>query len=82
MSVASMANWAADFVVSISFRTLLGALGNAGTFFLFFGRAVIALLYFQLLYFQLQVPGTTNRSLEDIERDLALLVGAMGCVAA
>jgi hypothetical protein len=39
-----MANWAANFVVSISFLTLLGALGNAGTFFLFFGRAVIALL--------------------------------------
>jgi Sugar (and other) transporter len=35
-----------------------------------------------LVYFQLQVPETTNRSLEDIERDLALLVGAMGGVAA
>jgi hypothetical protein len=77
MSVASMVNWAADFVISISFRTLLGALGNAGTFLLFFGRAVIALLYFHL-----QVPETTNRSLEDIERDLALLARAMGGVAA
>lgn len=68
-----MADWAGNVVVSISFRTLLGALGNAGTFFLFFGRAVIALLYFQL-----QVPETTNRSLEDIERELGPASGSDG----
>lgn len=77
MSVASMANWAANFVVSISFLTLLGVLGNAGTFFLFFGITVIALIYFQR-----QVPETKNRSLEDIERDLALPAGAISRAAA
>ena len=35
MSVATMANWGANFVVTISFLTLLGAIGNAGTNFLF-----------------------------------------------
>ena len=35
MSVATMANWGANFVVTVSFLTLLSAIGNAGTFFLF-----------------------------------------------
>ncbi len=65
MSVATMANWGANFVVTISFLTLLGALGNAGTFFLFAGLSIVALAYFQR-----QVPETKNRSLQDIERDL------------
>jgi sugar porter (SP) family MFS transporter len=77
MSVATMANWAANFVVTISFLTLLGALGNAGTFFLFFGLTVVALAYFHR-----QVPETKNRSLEEIERDLALPAGAMSGAAA
>jgi len=65
MSVATMANWGANFVVTISFLTLLSAIGNAGTFFLFAGLSVVALTYFQR-----QVPETKNRSLQDIERDL------------
>jgi sugar porter (SP) family MFS transporter len=71
MSVATMANWGANFVVTISFLTLLSAIGNAGTFFLFAGLSVVALAYFQR-----QVPETKNRSLQDIERDLDLPVGA------
>jgi len=67
MSVATMANWGANFVVTISFLTLLSAIGNAGTFFLFAGLSVVALAYFQR-----QVPETKNRSLQDIERDLDL----------
>jgi sugar porter (SP) family MFS transporter len=67
MSVATMANWAANFVVTISFLTLLSALGNAGTFFLFAGLSIVALAYFQR-----QVPETKNRSLQDIERELDL----------
>jgi sugar porter (SP) family MFS transporter len=65
MSVATMANWGANFVVTISFLTLLSAIGNAGTFFLFAGLSIVALVYFQR-----QVPETKNRSLQDIERDL------------
>jgi sugar porter (SP) family MFS transporter len=70
MSVATMANWGANFVVTVSFLTLLSALGNAGTFFLFAGLSIVALAYFQR-----QVPETKNRSLQDIERDLDLPVG-------
>jgi sugar porter (SP) family MFS transporter len=71
MSVATMANWGANFVVTISFLTLLNAIGNAGTFFLFAGLSLVALAYFQR-----QVPETKNRSLQDIERDLDLPVRA------
>jgi sugar porter (SP) family MFS transporter len=67
MSLATMANWGANFVVTISFLTLLGAIGNAGTFFLFAGLSIVALAYFQR-----QVPETRNRSLQAIERDLDL----------
>jgi sugar porter (SP) family MFS transporter len=71
MSVATMANWGANFVVTVSFLTLLSAIGNAGTFFLFAGLSIVALTYFRL-----QVPETKNRSLQDIERDLDQPVGA------
>ena len=67
MSVATMANWGANFVVTISFLTLLSALGNAGTFFLFAGLSITALAYFQW-----KVPETKNRSLQDIEHNLDL----------
>jgi sugar porter (SP) family MFS transporter len=77
MSMATMANWGANFVVTISFLTLLGVLGDAGTFFLFTGLTIVALAYFQW-----QVPETKNRTLEDIERDLALPAGAMRDTAA
>jgi MFS family permease len=72
MSVATMANWGSNFVVTISFLTLLSAIGNAGTFFLFAGLSIVAVVYFQR-----QVPETKNRSLQDIERELDLPSGAM-----
>ena len=65
MSVATIANWGANFVVTISFLTLLGALRGDGTFFLFGFLTVVALAYFQK-----RVPETKNRSLQEIERDL------------
>jgi sugar porter (SP) family MFS transporter len=65
MSVATMANWGANFVVTVSFLTLLSAIGNAGTFFLFAGLSVFAVVYFYR-----RVPETKNRSLQDIELDL------------
>lgn len=67
MSVATIANWAANFVVTVSFLTLLGAIGNDGTFFLFGFLTLVALGYFAR-----QVPETKNRTLAQIERDLGL----------
>lgn len=45
MSVATIANWGANFVVTISFLTLLGALHGSGTFFLFAFLTAVALVY-------------------------------------
>ncbi len=65
MSVATIANWSANFVVTVSFLTLLNAISNAGTFFLFAALTVVALVYFQL-----RVPETKGLSLPAIERQL------------
>ena len=67
MSVAAIANWGANFVVTVSFLTLLAAIGDAGTFFLF-GLLTMA----ALVYFHRKVPETKNRTLPEIERDLGL----------
>ena len=65
MSVATIANWTANFVVTISFLTLLNAISNAGTFFLFGFLTLVALIYFAK-----RVPETKNLSLPEIERQL------------
>ncbi|HWE55465.1 MAG TPA: sugar porter family MFS transporter [Acidimicrobiales bacterium] len=62
MSIATIANWVANFVVTVSFLTLLSAITNAGTFFLFAALTVVALLYFAL-----RVPETKGKHLSEIE---------------
>jgi sugar porter (SP) family MFS transporter len=61
MSVATFANWAANFVVTVSFLTLLSWITNAGTFFLFAFLTVVAVAYFAL-----RVPETKGKRLEEI----------------
>jgi sugar porter (SP) family MFS transporter len=65
MSVATMANWGANFIVTITFLTLVGAIHGSGTFFLFAALTVLAWVYFKL-----RVPETKGRSLQAIEADL------------
>ncbi len=65
MSLATIANWAANFVVTISFLTLLHAITNAGTFFLFAFLTVVAVGYFLK-----RVPETKSMTLGEIERQL------------
>jgi sugar porter (SP) family MFS transporter len=65
MSVATMANWGANFVVTISFLTLLNAIDGVGVFFLFGFLTLIALGYFWR-----KVPETKGRSLQEIEHQL------------
>ena len=66
MSIAAIANWSANFVVTVSFLTLKNAIGNTGVFFLFAGLTLVALLYFYR-----RVPETKGRSLQELERELA-----------
>jgi len=65
MSVATMANWGANFVVTISFLTLLNAISGVGVFFLFGFLTLVALAYFWR-----KVPETKGRSLQEIEHEL------------
>jgi hypothetical protein len=65
MSVATIANWAANFVVTVSFLTIKNAIGAMEVFLLFGSLTLVALLYFWR-----EVPETKGRSLQEIERDL------------
>jgi sugar porter (SP) family MFS transporter len=65
MSVATMANWGANFVVTVSFLTLLTAIDGVGVFFLFGFLTLVALAYFWR-----KVPETKGRSLQEIEQQL------------
>ncbi len=65
MSVATMANWGANFVVTVSFLTLLNAINGVGVFFLFGFLTLVALAYFWR-----KVPETKGRSLQEIEHEL------------
>jgi hypothetical protein len=62
MSVATTANWGSNLVVSLTFLTLVEALGPANTFWLY-GLIAVAAWYFA---FRL-VPETRARTLEEIE---------------
>ncbi len=66
MSAAAAANWGANFVVTISFLTLLNAITKAGTFFMFAFLTAVALIYFWR-----RVPETKGLQLDDISADTA-----------
>jgi sugar porter (SP) family MFS transporter len=65
MSVCTIANWGANFLVAQTFLTLSGAISRQGVFFLYAGLAVLSLAFFAL-----RVPETKGKSLEDIQADL------------
>jgi sugar porter (SP) family MFS transporter len=73
MSVATMANWGANFVVTISFLTLLNAISAKGVFFLFAFLTLVALAYFVK-----RVPETKGQSLDQIERELGAQMSERG----
>jgi len=66
MSMATIANWAANFVVTISFLTLISVISTLGVFMLFGFLTMVALTYFIR-----KVPETKGRSLQQLEHDLA-----------
>lgn len=61
-AIASMALWAADYVVSQSFPPLLKSVGPAGTYWIFG-----ALALFTVLFTWKFVPETKGKSLEEME---------------
>ncbi len=65
MSLSTVGNWSSNFLVSSFFLTLVGAISREGTFWLYGGLGVLALIFFLL-----RVPETKGRSLEQIEHEL------------
>jgi sugar porter (SP) family MFS transporter len=65
MSVATIANWSANFLVTVSFLTIKNAIGGMGVFLMFGSLTLVALVYFFA-----KVPETKGRSLQDLEQDL------------
>jgi SP family galactose:H+ symporter-like MFS transporter len=63
MSVATVANWAANLVVALTFLTLLNRLGTAPTFWLY-GLFTVATWFFV----QRLMPETKGRTLEQIQQ--------------
>jgi sugar porter (SP) family MFS transporter len=65
MSISTVGNWSSNFLVSSFFLTLVGAISREGTFWLYGGLGVLALIFFVV-----RVPETKGRSLEQIEHEL------------
>ena len=62
MSAVTVTNWAMNLAVAVTFLTLVGVLGHAGTFWLYGVIAVGAWVFFYLL-----APETKGKTLEQIE---------------
>jgi len=62
MSLASFTNWGSNWLVALTFLSLLGLIGKSGTFWFYGFFAIVTLLIFYFL-----VPETKGQSLEKIE---------------
>jgi MFS family permease len=62
MSVGTLANWATNLVVALSFLTLTQLLGKAATFWLYAGITAASWVFAYFL-----VPETMGKTLEQIE---------------
>jgi sugar porter (SP) family MFS transporter len=65
-SIATMANWAANLVVAVSYLSIIAAIGRTGTFVTY---GVITAL--SLIYVIKMVPETNGLSLTEVEKQLA-----------
>jgi sugar porter (SP) family MFS transporter len=64
MSTATVANWAMNLVVAVTFLTLVSVVGRATTFWIYGAITVIAWIFIYKL-----VPETKGKTLEQIEAD-------------
>ena len=65
MSLATVANWGFNLVVTLTFLNLVQALGQTGAFLVYAALSIVAVVFVARL-----VPETKGRSLEAIEADL------------
>jgi len=67
MSVCTGADWAFNFLVSYFVLSLVSGIGKPGTFWLYAGFGVLAVVVFAL-----RVPEAKDRGLEEIEQELGV----------
>ncbi|XP_057746269.1 inositol transporter 4-like [Arachis stenosperma] len=72
--IAAVSNWCANLIVSLTFLSLIHALGAAGTFLLFAGFSTIGLVAIYLL-----VPETKGLQFEEVEKLLQKGFNPCGC---
>lgn len=65
MSLATVLNWAANFVVAGTFLTLISLITRQGAFFLFGFLGILAIAFFTW-----KVPETKGKSLEQLQHEL------------
>lgn len=65
MSLATVLNWAANFVVAGTFLTLISLITRQGAFFLFGFLGILAIAFFAW-----KVPETKDKSLEQLQHEL------------
>jgi sugar porter (SP) family MFS transporter len=65
-SIATMANWAANLVVAVSYLSIIAAIGRTGTFILYAAVTVLSLVYVLA-----KVPETKGMSLSEVEASLS-----------
>ncbi|XP_015109398.1 facilitated trehalose transporter Tret1 isoform X2 [Diachasma alloeum] len=75
-SIATGFNWSCTFIVTKTFKDIIGIIGASGTFFTFAIICVAGLVFVIIL-----VPETRGRSLEEIERRLTGPVRRMSAIA-
>ena len=61
-STATVANWSANLLISVTFLSLVDALGKSVVFWIYAGFAAVGIVFVRFC-----VPETKGRSLEDIE---------------
>jgi len=61
-TISTFANWLANLLVSVTFLSLVNAIGQPGTFWLYAAMGVLAFVFCRRL-----VPATKGKSLEEIE---------------
>jgi MFS family permease len=64
VAVASLASGAANFVVSLTFLSLIKAAGNSSTFIIYAGFCILTLFFVRFV-----IPETKGRELESISTD-------------
>lgn len=63
MSIATVVNWAANFIFALTFLNLTEAIGTSFTFWLYGLFSIVAWFFVKAM-----VPETKGRSLEEIQQ--------------